>query len=78
MLYIAKSAVAKLMPLLIKYPGIEDVALFPTHSTDIVMKECAAYGGVTARSQMEVVYESPQWIDNNTSIKTIKYFRDTC
>ena len=41
---------------------------FPTHSTDIVMKECAAYGGVTTHNQMEDVYENPQWIDNNTSI----------
>ena len=32
------------------------------------MKECAAYGGVTAHSQMEDVYENPQWIDNNTSM----------
>lgn len=38
------------------------------HSTDIVMKECAAYGGVTTHNQMEDVYENPQWIDNNTSI----------
>ena len=40
----------------------------PTHSTDIVMKECAAYGGVITHSQMEDVYENPQWIDNNTSL----------
>ena len=34
-------------------------ALLPTHSTDIAMKECAAYGGVTAHSEMEDVYENP-------------------
>ena len=28
------------------------------------MKECAAYGGVTERSEIEAIYEHPQWIDN--------------
>ena len=32
----------------------------PTHSTDIAMKECAAYGGVTEHSGMEDVYDNPQ------------------
>ena len=36
---------------------------FFIHSTDIAMKECAAYGGVTAHSGMEDVYENPHWID---------------
>ena len=35
------------------------------HSTDVVMKECSAYGQVAAHSgQTEDVYENPQWIDN--------------
>ena len=35
-------------------------ALLPAYSTDIAMKECAAYGGVTAHSGMEDVYENPR------------------
>ena len=38
----------------------EFVVCFSNHSTDIAMKECAAYGGVTAHSVMEAVYEHPQ------------------
>ena len=52
------------MSILIEYPVIKKIGLMQpcslTHSTDIVMKECAAYGGVTAHSQMEDVYENPQ------------------
>ena len=40
-------------------------ALLPYHSTDITMKECAAYGGVTAHSVTEDVYENPRWIYNH-------------
>ena len=32
----------------------------PTHSPDIAMKECTAYGGVTERSEIEDVYDNPQ------------------
>ena len=57
-----------------------------THSTDIEMKKCAAYGEVTACSGMEDVYEHPQWIDNNSFCTIILmlvcvkllYFRHLC
>ena len=35
-------------------------ALLPSHSTNIAMKKCAAYGGVTAHGGMEDVYENPR------------------
>ena len=40
-------------------PSIE-VAKITSSCTDIAIKECAAYGGVTAHSGMEDVYENPQ------------------
>ena len=41
-------------------------ALLPSYSTDITMKECAAYGGVTAHSGMEDVYENPRLIGSQS------------
>ena len=38
----------------------DDIQEKQFNSTDIAMKECAAYGGITAHSGMEAVYEHPQ------------------
>ena len=42
------------------------------------MKECAAYGGVTAHSVMEAVYEHPQWIIDNKFWIILKRFYAVC
>ena len=42
------------------------------------MKECAAYGGVTAHSVMEAVYEHPQWIIDSSFWMILKLFYTVC